>query len=619
MKWSETIVEGSILGLKTELLSEEGTMGKIRSKESSGTGNDTRRVRSKTKDSSGTTGISAVTREKYAWILQKPPFVVCEKLHDSKVSTNSHTWMIKNDKNNPNIIRLTQKNSKRTKDSTSSKVSSCEAQNQNKESKKILTPNVALKTSSLQASRKRSKVKNKTLQAESLPSTSQEKVNDKPSVRAGNSTIKELSLEEELRQIENKCKKVSGRSKLIPKVCTRDPGRITPCDEDCCIKFAKKDGSWNKQSKKRENENSSWKRETDPGTSKANSYYSTKLVSQRKTVTSPGRNHSKDRKRRTKGKETRKEQIFETQSVEVPYITPGISPDSKVLLFTPKWSEDGSSNPFVSNISPQIQTIPRINATEPSSLSQYYYINHGSAEHVSPGITFSLPPTNNPNFNSQISSNIQLFQTKSTLYSKPPKLNFEKSSCPPQVLTKRMKPKDYFPSLNVGGNCVSETKTNHPKASVNTQNQNQMLEGAIFPKNNEAPHSSNQPSFKKFQQNYTSNSLLNSEENAIKVRPQTNFGENRLNGIENQRLNQANRTVFLKNSIPKYSSSKPITNDTEYCEKDHFRDLAVRVCGTSGDTVEFSPDVNVVKAGVEMSTTNNGKFIQNINQCLNYF
>lgn len=592
-------------------------MGKIRSEDSSGSLNDSRRARSKKKDSSGTTSISAAVREKFAWILQKTPIVRCEKLDDSKLPPVLKTFSpltstITKNESDPSILSSSQKNSKRTKDSSRSKRTKDSSRSkstkdyisskvsgpkkltltltQSNESIKIVTPDVPWKTISLQPIHKRSKITNSASHVTSVASTSQERINNKASVSGIIATTEGGSSKEELKEVLRKSLENFERSKIAPNICTTDPNRISPCYNKCCFK-GYKDESRKKKSKKRENESSASKRGKSSQANKAVSSQSKKVDSKQKTVTSPAQKRTKDRKPRTKSNEFEK-------------IT-----GKKVALFTPKnSSEDGSSSPFLSIRSPQMSTgsqtptvsqIPTIRkCVEVGSTSKFqrYLIQPNSIEHPRSGIVFSLPTSSNANPNTPRFSHSQ--QGKATLFSNPTRSYFDASISPSQVLTKRTKPKDYFPGLNVGGTCVSETKTTHPKACVNTQSQNQMLEGATFPKASNASHSNYQSSFQKYQQNYNSNSMLHisplsCEENETNVRPQTNFGKNRFhntytsNGIENQSLNQANGTQFLKNSVSRFSNNKA-TNDNEYIQKDRFRNSAVGISGTTGGRLEIN-------------------------------
>lgn len=220
------------MALKFELVRQDGIMGKNRSPRESPRKHDKGWKR---KDSSESGTLSSDTRYKFEDILQNQPRVLLERIPRkcSLISKNS----------NANIS-----SSSKTKDVSP------------KEPKKIPPSKLVLETS--QPSQKKlkvhfPKVDNPRPSTSKCKDTTQSKCLQKSSLTSSFLST-EGSIDEEF------SKHSFGKSRfsvnLKNKGCTRDPKRLTPCSDTCCIQFSNENDSERKKMKKKDRESSSSKR-----------------------------------------------------------------------------------------------------------------------------------------------------------------------------------------------------------------------------------------------------------------------------------------------------------------------------------------------------------------------
>ena len=604
-------------------------MGKCKSKGSSGSVNDLRLTGSKrSKKREEKTSISPALREKFAWILQKTPVVVCEKIEHEKLpslagTTTLRVSSLKIDKLSIDT-KTSPKENRKNSILSSNKNPFSKIESQNHKSQNSLTPNIIFNVSSL-LSEKRSKVKKETVNLEHPPSSS--KFRDylaKSHERLGEKFCSQRSgvipPEDGFSKILESLESLEKRNKVKLSKCAHDPNHVTPCDNVCCIEFEKKKKSngtkckkkdfyvknkkFSSQMKKTEIESSDKRRES----TESPCISSVKLNDSQRTINaSPRRKKSKDRKSISKEEKACGERIYRYPIVQEP---------KKLAIFIPKKNTDRSPVSLID------QSKNQENSSNGFSMKSFW---SGSRVFGQPAIKnnfsaekFCLGQSDSTNLSFEGSSKIEIKTQNSNLLS----------------INKKSKRGEYFPGLDVGS---------HPIENVNRRSQNnhgKMLEASLFPRTNTSisrndkthglkitcnPASLSYISPLSYQENEVKsckkevslygNKASRETQNSDNIKSEIsslNF-TNLPNAIGNQNLdNQENGVLLLKNSVNSgYSIDKEITNITENYEKDGFRHPAVkRTPENSNNLAENNLDkaANELEAGSIASTSTHSKF-----------
>ncbi|XP_051163731.1 uncharacterized protein MAL13P1.304-like isoform X2 [Leptopilina boulardi] len=316
------------------------------------------------------------------------------------------------------------------------------------------------------------------------------------------------------------------RSKFKGTVCTRDPMRLTPCSDACCIQFSNTDDK--KKNKKDSNSKKISKSQPTFHTS-----IKTKLNSSQKSTTdsTSKQNRLKDEKSRINKCDTKI--------------------DNNLLS-----SDENSQGSFTS--SNRVAIFMKKKNPPSSSSSQPTQNN-----------------SNNNNNNNNINSPLNFYLTPSNSSIK------SSNSCNTNLLINRgtKQRSEYFPNLSIDNLCRSETKTNYPKVVIPKKTQTKMLEAATFPKTS-GPNI--ETSFKTkllyTQSNMSYVSPLGYQENELRITQTDNnnkmenyqkIKENHIfphTSFNNQNVNYQENNFLMNNQI----ENRITTNDIE----NSFRNLA---------------------------------------------